>query len=234
MNTDTVDPKNRFLRLPFQFDNQLLEADLAVCQTRDWMQHYNKADFSGTWSSIALRSLSGSETDARALPGSYADTSLLMSCSYFQRILDQLDCSKDSVRLLSLAPGSVIHPHRDGDTSYERGFFRLHVPIQTGEKVAFVVDDHQVPMQVGECWYANFDLLHSVRNDGSIDRIHLVIDCHRNAWSDTLFEKAGYSFAADKKSDQLSPEVRAQIMAELARHNTDVARQLIEQLAGQS
>ena len=227
----TVHPGNRFFRLPVLFDPVHLLHDLRVCQQLDWPGHFNQADFSGRWTSIALRSASGSETDIRAHPGEYADTPLLANCPYFQTVLNQFHCQQESVRLLALAPGSVIHAHRDGQTSYEHGFFRLHVPIQTGSDVCFRVDGQSLPMAEGECWYANFDLLHSVRNDGLTDRVHLVLDCRRNAWSDALFAKAGYDFTAEQQGQQPSPELTRQIMAELSRHNTDTARQLMNQLS---
>ncbi|WP_020602398.1 aspartyl/asparaginyl beta-hydroxylase domain-containing protein [Spirosoma spitsbergense] len=231
----TVYPNNRFFRLPFTFDTVRLVHDLQTCQQLDWPGHFNQVDFSGSWTSIALRSASGSETDIRAHPAEYADTPLLAKCPYFQTVLNQFHCQQESVRLLSLAPGSVIHAHRDGHTSYEHGFFRLHVPIQTGSDVCFRVDGQSLPMAEGECWYANFDLLHSVRNDGLTDRVHLVLDCRRNAWSDELFAKAGYDFAAEQRSQQPSPELTRQIIAELSRHSTDTARQLMDQLsAGQT
>ena len=231
MNDLTVYPSNRFFRLPFVADPVHLVHDLRICQQRDWPVHFNRADFSGRWTSIALRSASGNETDIRAHPGEYTNTPLLAKCLYFQTVLNQFHCQLESVRLLALAPDSVIHEHRDGQTSYEHGFFRLHIPIQTGSDVCFRVDGESLPMAAGECWYANFDLLHSVRNDGLTDRVHLVLDCRRNAWSDDLFARAGYDFAAEQRSQHPSPELTRQIIAELSRHSTDTARQLIQQLS---
>jgi hypothetical protein len=37
-------------------------------------------------------------------------------------------------------------------------------------------------MKEGECWYLNFNLPHRVKNSGTADRIHLVIDCVVNDW----------------------------------------------------
>ena len=222
--------KNRFFRLPLSFDPARLAVDLATCRAIDWPPHFNQADYSGQWSSIALRSASGSETDIRAHPGTYRDTPLLAQCPYIGHILSVFQCPKEAVRLLALAPDSVIHEHRDLETSYEYGFFRLHIPLQTGSDVAFRVDGAVLPMAVGECWYANFDLLHSVRNDGPTDRVHLVLDCRRNAWSDALFGQAGYDFDEEQRGRQLSSAMKQQIIAELARQDTEVARTLIDQL----
>ena len=54
-------------------------------------------------------------------------------------------------------------------------------------------------MQAGSAWYANINLPHSVQNKGKNDRIHLVIDCLRNDWSDKLFASMGYDFDYEKK-----------------------------------
>jgi hypothetical protein len=223
--------KNRFFRLPFAFDLTRLIADLETCRTVEWPQHFNKTDYSGQWSSIALRSASGTETDIRAHPGAYLNTPLMRNCPYFQHILDLFDCPKEAVRLLALAPGSRIHEHRDSQTSYEYGFFRIHIPIETGNDVAFRVDGTVLPMAAGECWYANFDLLHSVHNNGRCDRVHLVLDCRRNAWSDELFEEAGYDFSEEHRNHQPSSAMKQQIIAELNRQNTETARKLIDQLS---
>lgn len=230
MNTRSILPQNRFFKLPFVFDTSRLLTDLATCSAIDWPVHYNQSDFIGKWSSIALRSLSGKETDVRALPGVFADTDLLGQCPYFQGILAQFCCEKEAVRLLALAPGARIHEHRDFETCYEYGLFRIHVPIQTGNQVTFRVDGETLPMLAGECWYANFDLLHSVQNDGPIDRVHLVIDCRRNTWSDDLFAQAGYDFSAEKQKQVIPPDVRRRMIAELTLQDTDVARKLIAEL----
>lgn len=41
-------------------------------------------------------------------------------------------------------------------------------------------------MAPGEAWYLNLDLPHSVENRGDSDRVHLLIDCRRNAWLERL------------------------------------------------
>ncbi len=223
---------NRFFTLPFTFAVTELRHDLETCQRLVWQQHFNQRDYAGRWTSIALRSASGQINDIVAPLGDHAfmDTPLLGQCPYFQAILNQLACSKETVRLLSLAPGSFIREHTDPQTSYANGFFRLHIPIQTALGVRFRVDGHDLPMQVGECWYANFELPHSVENHGTTDRIHLVIDCRRNAWSDKLFAEAGYDFAAEKKAAELPDETKRGMLAELQRMDSEVARQMVAQL----
>ena len=78
--------------------------------------------------------------------------------------------------------GAEIKEHCDDHLDMMEGEARLHVPIQTHENLEFYLDKKRVRMQEGECWYLNFNLLHSVKNPGPVDRIHLVIDCVTNNW----------------------------------------------------
>lgn len=223
--------KNTFFKIPFSFDPDRLLRDLSICEMHEWNSHFNKKDYNGSWTSIALRSSSGKENDIYALSGrSFSDTPLLEACSYFQSIIQSFECEKESIRLLSLAPGSSIKEHRDLDAGYESGFFRLHIPIITNTNVSFIVNRNNLIMNQGECWYANFNLPHSAENKGTRDRVHLVIDCMRNEWSDKLFERSGYDFEFEKRSKEYAPETKKKIIAELSRINSATSKKLIEQL----
>ncbi|MBC3788357.1 aspartyl/asparaginyl beta-hydroxylase domain-containing protein [Spirosoma utsteinense] len=223
---------NRFFKLPFYFDEAALTQDLALSRALNWRQHFNQRDYAGDWSSLALRSASGREDDIYAHPiqYDYADTALLAKCKYFRQVCDQFQCEKESIRLLALAPGSVINEHTDLHTGYPYGLFRLHIPIQTAEAVRFRVAGVDLPMRAGECWYANFHLPHSVRNEGAIERVHLVIDCRRNAWSDALFGQVGYDFGEEARVLDYSRQTKRQMIAELSRTDTETSRQLVAQL----
>jgi hypothetical protein len=205
---------------------------MARCVDAAWTRHINQQDYTGEWTGIALRSPSGSPGDLLSIPGKdgYRDTPLLERCRYFAGILDGLACEKETARLLRLAPGAVIREHRDRGASYADGFFRLHVPISTNDQTRFVVDGEALPMRPGECWYADFTLLHSVRNDGATDRVHLIIDGCRNEWSDRLFAAAGYDFAAEARERGMSPETRRLVIDELRARGGAVDLQLARQL----
>ena len=222
---------NRFFRLPIQTDLAALQHDLRISEAYQWKLHFNQQDYNGSWTSIALRSPTGTETDIYAhSAGGFADTPLLEKCLGFQHILQQLRCEKESVRLLCLAPGSEIKTHNDMHTGYEYGFFRLHVPICTDPDVEFCVDGTHLSMLPGECWYANFHLPHSVKHNGTLNRVHLVIDCIRNEWSDALFAAAGYDFEEERKAKIPDKETLKRMIEELALQNTDTARQLKSEL----
>lgn len=226
----------RFLRLPFAFDVAALTADMAVCSGEEWTRHVNQRDYAGAWTGISLRSASGTAADLLSVAGidGYRDTPLLEACSYFRTVVNSFQCDKETVRLLRLGPGSIIHEHRDRGASYADGFLRLHVPITTNEHTRFIVDDEVLPMRPGECWYANFGLPHSVHNEGTIDRVHLIIDALRNAWSDQLFEAAGYDFAAEARERQMHPDTRRMVVAELRSRGDDTSLRLAADLEAQA
>ena len=218
------------------FDPARLLDDLLRCCDADWTMHVNQRDYAGEWTGIALRSASGKATDLLSVAGvdGFCDTPLLTHCRYFSEILASLQCEKETARLLRLAPGSAIHDHRDRGASYADGFFRLHIPITTNERTLFVVDGEALPMQPGDCWYANFGLTHSVRNDGATDRVHLIVDGRRNAWSDLLFEVAGYDFAAEAEERRMAPENRRLIVAELRARGSEIDLRLAEDLEAEA
>lgn len=212
------------LKLPFTFSEDRLLQDLSICEKESYVPHFNTNDYEGTWTSIALRSRDGEiETIfANSIEGEFQDTPLLKQCDYFREVVDSFLCEKESVRLLRLAPGSVIKEHTDYCLSYDEGFFRLHVPIQTNSKLEFYIDSERVTMTPGECWYGDFGKTHSVINNGTTARVHLVMDCVRNEWSDILFEKAGYESA--KLSQKENPETQLKIIEALELLDTEFSR----------
>jgi len=151
----------------------------------EWVVHFNTGYYEGQWTGVALRSVGGVSTklypDPTAL-GSIVDTAILDRCPTLRDVLATFQCPLLSVRLLKLAAGSIIREHRDYNLGYEDGEIRLHIPVATNADVEFFLDGHRIDMNEGECWYLNFNLPHKVRNHGSTDRIHLVIDCLVDDW----------------------------------------------------
>ena len=225
--------KTAFLKLPFHFSEEKLLKDLEVCKKYEFTSHFNKNDYSGDWTSISLRSQNGEMNNIFALPQTekkYKDTELLQKCTYFKAIIDSFECEKESIRLLNLKPGSVIKEHTDYNLGYEDGIFRIHIPITTNEGVHFFINHEEVKMLPEECWYGNFNLPHSVRNEGKTDRIHLVMDCLRNDWSDKLFAESGYNFEAENVQPEYSRETKLQMIEQLKLMDTEISREMIQQL----
>jgi quercetin dioxygenase-like cupin family protein len=223
---------NDSLQIPLTINVQKLNADLQICLQTQWKEHFNDQDYMGSWTGIALRSQSGNTADIFAnnsdLP--FIDTPLLFSCTYFQELLNQLLFEKETVRLLRLQPGSIVKEHRDNGLAYRFDCFRLHIPIVTAANVAFKVGGNTIPLKEGECWYADFDLPHSVINDSEQERIHLVIDGKRNTWTDELFAKAGYDFEEEKRKNDYSIETKLRMIEQLRFMNTTTSEGMIKKL----
>lgn len=218
-------------KLPISFSIEKLQKELAICENDLWTPHFNTNRYEGNWTSVSLRSQSGLVNDITSFANTeHKNTKLLDRCSYFKEIMDWFECEKEAVRLLRLGPGSEIKEHVDNDTSYEDGFFRIHIPIITNDEVFFYVDKKWVPMKMGECWYANFQLPHSVENKSNEPRIHLTLDCLRNDWSDQLFAEMGFDINYSKENNSYSEEVKQQIIDELSRNPSELNNKLIADL----
>ena len=221
--------KNLFFQLPFFFDPVQLAADLERCLALVWKPHFNAQDYQGSWTSIALRSPSGRADDIVTFTanGEFHDSPLLGECAYFQQALAQFECQKETARLLRLNPQSTIKEHHDYQLGYEYGIFRLHIPIATNAAIQFRVGGVDLPMRAGECWYANFHQPHSVVNASEEARIHLVIDCIRNGWSDQLFAQVGFDFEEARRLTEPDAATVKLMLAQLETMNTPAAAELI-------
>lgn len=223
-----------FFQLPVHFSVEKLKQELQFCETENWPAHFNTQHYSGNWNSIALRSGTGDMHDIHSFPNqTYSNTSLLNACIYFQEVIDWFQCDKEAVRLLRLDPFSEIKEHTDNDTSYADGFFRIHIPILTNAGVEFYVNSQRVHMDEGACWYADFQLPHRVLNTSEHPRVHLVIDCVRNAWSDNIFGDAGFHLSYSTKKEIISDEVKQQIIDELLRNPTEANMNIVASLQNQ-
>jgi mannose-6-phosphate isomerase-like protein (cupin superfamily) len=179
----------KYSRIKQRFDVQQMQQEVNGLEANFWQSHYNEKHYEGNWTILPLRSLNGSiENNIAIHSGSlqtnmqYMDTTLLNDCPYLAWVLNSFRCEKMSVRLMNLSAGARIKEHTDYDMSLEEGEARFHIPVFTNNGVAFFIEEEQIPMQEGECWYLNLSLRHRVNNSGATNRIHLVIDCKVNNW----------------------------------------------------
>lgn len=223
----------RFIKFPISFDVDKLKSDLSGILNKSWTAHYNKNDYTGKWTSVALMSKDGKSDSIFALPNGddeMRNTEILDSCPYFKEVLNSFHFEKTAVRLLQLAAGAEIKPHSDHCLGYEDGSFRLHIPIITNPDVEFILDGNRLIMNEGECWYIDANFTHSVANRGNQDRIHLVIDGVRNEWTDALFYKEAPENQFIKPEITMSEEQKRLVIAELKRMNTTATDELIKNL----
>ena len=180
----------KYLKLPFLFDVERFQSDVRALQETAWQLHYQKLHYQGNWTALPLRSQGGDARNIIVSPDStrpYHDTVFLSATPYFREVLSHFQCPQRAVRLMKLASGAIIKQHTDADLHFEQGEARLHIPIATHPGVEFWVDRERLPLAEGECWYINFNLPHSVRNNSPVDRIHLVVDVTVNDWIREVF-----------------------------------------------
>jgi len=78
--------------------------------------------------------------------------------------------------LVLLKSNSKIDKHIDTGKSLSI-CHRVHIPIITNKDVLFEIDNEIKNLKEGEMWEINnSEKLHSVINNGNIDRIHLIVD----------------------------------------------------------
>lgn len=179
-------------RLPLHFDPDLLRADLAKVAAEEWLPHYNRADYDGDWSGVALRSAGGSAAELFTNPAStvFQATPVLERCPAFRTVIAAFQCPLRAVRLLRLRPGSRILEHTDYGLNYESGDLRIHVPVETNPETEFVVDGRRLDLAPGEAWYIDFALPHRIHNRGATDRVHMVLDGLVNDWAHGMISAA--------------------------------------------
>lgn len=230
-------PENAAFKLPFQFNPIKLKQDLDICFNYDFLQNYIPANYNGKNYILPLRSIDGKLNAPAALPNQqhrYKDTIVMEKCYYFRESINLFLCDKEAIRLMNLPPGANINTHVDDFCGYEDGLFRVHIPITTNDEVYFTLNDKRIVMESGQVWYTNVNLPHSVANKGNTNRIHLVMDCVRNEWSDELFKTLGYNFDLEYDvQETLSTETIQLMIKELKLQNTPASKQLIEQLKEQ-
>lgn len=173
------------LKLPLSFDPVRLGEDLERLQNLEWVDHFVKGNYEGSWSVLPLRAPAGEEHIIRMIYPDptcrhFVDTPLLEACPYFQKVLASIEAPLAAVRLMKLGPGSVIKEHRDHDLAFEHGTMRLHIPVVTNSDVEFLLNGERVVMSAGECWYLRLSDPHAVANRGRTDRVHMVIDAEVN------------------------------------------------------
>ncbi len=216
------------LSLPISI-RAIQEETQQLLKKNGWMPHFNTYDYEGDWQVLPLRSPGGNTDNPFAdlmWQQAFEDTQVLSALPEIRKLLNSLNCEKQSARLLNLKAGSFIKKHRDFELSFEKGEARLHFPIFSNERVDFYIDDELVKMKPNECWYINANLPHSAHNAGNTDRIHLVVDCIVNDWLKEIFERS------EKKIKKIEKDENQQrmIIETLRLQNTPTSLELAQKL----
>lgn len=183
------------VQLPFMFDTKKMLSEVHLLQ-KDNFEYYKV---------IQLRAPAHMVNTSLPIPppvGDYADgswtkwmnTPALEKSPYLNMIINKFEefTTVNLVRLLFLAPNSVVKEHTDPTLALEeeKSMIRLTIPIDNNEGVAFFLNDTLVPMKDGECWYLRLSNKHRVVNKGNTNRINLTIDVIPNDKILKIIEKA--------------------------------------------
>ena len=80
-----------------------------------------------------------------------------------------------------LPKGSIIPEHVDEGEMLSTNH-RVHIPLLSDPAVKFMLDHQDHYLEPGNGYEINNQLVHGVRNESNIDRLHMIIDLKE--WTD--------------------------------------------------
>lgn len=158
------------LKLPLAFRAETLAAEVRALPPSAWLPHPNK--FPGN-DSVPLVTPGGKATDD--FVGQMAATEYLHACPHVMAVMHRIGAVWGRSRLMGLGPGARVPLHVDMHYHW-RAHLRIHIPVVTNPGVRFTVGEESVHMAAGECWLFDSFQPHTVHNEGSEKRVHLVLD----------------------------------------------------------
>jgi hypothetical protein len=81
------------------------------------------------------------------------------------------------VLITKLRPGCQITPHKDS-APHSVYYQRFHITLCSPPECLFRIEDEVLSLPPGSCYGVRNDLEHEVLNQGSSDRIALIVDVH--------------------------------------------------------
>jgi len=165
-----------------KMDVSLIKTELATTKLWNWLSLRKKAYNSGHGDvdDIILRFQS---VEKHKEPVNFMDD---MECvDYISQ--DSLPITMEAIKnmtmhrpigriiIASLRPNGKIADHID-EGNYALNHDRYHIVVQTNPSVIFRCDDEEVNMEEGSIWWFDNKKVHSVKNNGTIHRIHIIID----------------------------------------------------------
>jgi hypothetical protein len=169
-------------------------------QLPEFTNHYSNYNKDKSWSALSLRGYSSDPSfitkpiemsddwkeKNKEIHFEMQDTPLFEIFPEVRELLKPYGSKLHRVRFMRLKPGGgELSRHTDQvdpDSGGSLGkLARLHFPIKTNPNMVFTVwnvkgDADKVTMKTGECWFLDTRKPHMAVNDGSDERIHLVVD----------------------------------------------------------
>ncbi len=185
---------NDRIKLPFYFDATKMLKDLETLKPGHF-EYYNviplRAPAHVVDPSLPFPPPSGDYADGSWTE--WSDTEALKQSPYLMSLVNTFreHTTVTLVRLLRLAPNSIVEEHTDPTLGLEieKSVVRLTIPILNGDGVTFFLNNIPVHMQAGECWYLKLTDPHKVINDGETERINMTIDMIPNEWVRKVIEE---------------------------------------------
>ncbi|MEN2282432.1 aspartyl/asparaginyl beta-hydroxylase domain-containing protein [Algoriphagus sp. SE2] len=173
------------IKFPFQFDVKKLQDEVHSLNIVNWDRLSRKQGYESDWSVILLTAKDefNSQKNSDSIGSedlNFLSTPYLQDCPYISSILELFECNKYSVRLMKLSSGSEAVKHLDYDLGDNK--VRVFVPVFTNPQVTVLLNDSNVELNEGECWYLKLSDRHKFTNEGKTDLIHLVLDLDLNEW----------------------------------------------------
>jgi hypothetical protein len=169
------------IQLPFKFDVEKMLKEANAFKQENY--EYYKVISLRAPAHLVDKSLPFPPPAVDYADGSWTDwmnTPNLEKSPYLKSIVNQFSeyTTVNLVRLLFLAPDSIVKEHKDPTLALEeeKSMIRLTIPIDNNDGVEFFLNNKLVDMKVGECWYLRLSDSHRVINEGTTDRINLTID----------------------------------------------------------
>lgn len=159
-----------FYQLPVRIDAERLAEEVASLPPQAWAVHPDKVPGN---SAVRLITEQGHETDS--VTGVMRGTSWLTGLPYLRQVLASFGVVWSRSRLMRLAAHTGVPEHADINYNWHARV-RVHIPVQTSERVRFFCGGETVHMAAGEAWIFDNWRRHRVDNDFAGERIHLVAD----------------------------------------------------------
>lgn len=175
------------IKLPFTFDVAKMQAELAALAQQQFV-YYKVIQLRAPAHLVdtTLPFPPPAEDYADGTWCDWLDTPEMDASPYLKSVVEffKENTRVTLVRLLRLAPESIVKEHTDPTLALEeeKSVIRLTVPIMSNDQVEFYLNDELVPMDLGECWYMRLSDPHRVINNGPTERINLTIDMEPNEW----------------------------------------------------
>lgn len=159
-----------FIQLPFRFEVAQMANEVSALPEAAWMAHP-----SGMKGNSAVALISRDAGDNDDFDGAMQVTPHLQRCPAIMHAMASFGEVLGRSRLMRLAPGSEVALHVDFNYHWTARV-RMHIPLVTNPGVRFQCGKEVIHMAAGECWIFDSWRRHRVVNEGSEDRVHLVID----------------------------------------------------------